>query len=137
MSTKCWWNVATFWVCHWFLKEKVSWHNNQDWRVHLCGAYQRENSFCIFSFFVAFLNSLGQEEYIASKKEKRMLGSTIVALKFSTFHDFLEMLTKCCLLCDVWFNFPLSQTTIPTKMMSVVKILADNILSSTGNYFES
>ncbi len=57
--------------------------------VHVSGMNQKFNMSCFN--FIAFLNSLGQEKYIA---QKSMLISRFFALKFCFFQDFSKMLTK-------------------------------------------
>ncbi len=67
--------------------------------------------YCIFGIF-------GMRGVLWTKKEKNMLGSTFFALKFGTFQDFSKMSTKCCLFCDMLFNFEMSQhATVATKLL--------------------
>ncbi len=57
-----------------------------DFVIYVCGAYQIFLSF--FHFFIAFLNSLGQEEYMVQKKKHSMLGSTFLCPKVWLFPGF-------------------------------------------------
>ncbi len=69
---------------------------------------------CHFSFFIAFLNSLRQEEYVALKKEKSKLRITFFVLVW-LFQDFFKMSTKLqvavMVTCDVLFEHIISNCT--------------------------
>ncbi len=64
-------------------KKSVTLNNIFHFFVHVCGVHQRKINFWHFLFFIAFLNSLGQEEYIARiKKKETRLEVRFFALKF-------------------------------------------------------
>ncbi len=73
-----------------------------------------------FSFFIAFLDSLGQEEYVAWKKWKKHVWKYIFfALKFGTFWAFFWHVRTChvLVLVSVLLNFQMSwHWTISTKL---------------------
>ncbi len=118
MLTKCHQSVATFQVCHY-----VSWHDKQHQRICICGVYQRITQWKSSGNFI-FSLQLGILHWKRSSlhKQKRKIHAqkyVNFALKFGTFQDFPNMLTKCCLSHDVSFNFAsLQKMKIPTNLMN-------------------
>ncbi len=71
-------------------------HNINFWRFLVCRAYQmmtKKN--WIFSIFIAFLNSLGQEKYIAQKRKKHAQ-KYVLSLSLKHLKLFLTCLYVLC-----------------------------------------
>ncbi len=60
--------------------------------IHVCGTFQK--MFLLFLFYIAFLNSLAQEEYTAQNNEKSMLGRMIFCAKVWLFSGFFQNVDK-------------------------------------------
>ncbi len=106
LLTKCQQNVSTFWVCSWFLKN-VLWHDNQDWRVHVCG---RGESFGIFDFLILW----DERSTLHGKKRKKDAWKYIFCPKVWRFSGIFWNVDKMSFF--LWLVFRLITTCLDSML---------------------
>ncbi len=80
----------------------MSWHDNQDWRVHVCRAYQRGKSFAFFLFYCIFKFIGTRGVHCTKKRENHAWKYVFLPLSLASCRIFLRRqqnvicLVTCC-----------------------------------------